>query len=199
LTGSDPATRTQRLLAGLRQEEQGADDELVPLVYAELHAVAEHLMRGERRDHTLQATALVNEVWLRMAPSPEDLGASASEQRASFLRIAARAMRNALVDHARRRRIRKPAGGDVQPLDETLAAYERETDVDVVALHEALDRLGVRDPELVRLVELRHFAGLTLEQAAAALDVTVAKVRWSWDLARGWLRRELGRGGVGDG
>ena len=163
-------------------------DRDVEELYAELHRVAAALMARERTAHTLGPTALVSEAWLRLAGSEVN-------DRGHFLRLAARAMRHVLVDHARARGRTKRGGEAARvPLDTALAWYE-EQHLDVLAIDEALTRLAGVDGELVKLVELRFFAGLTLEETAAALEVSVATVERSWKVARLWLARDLGLGG----
>ncbi len=159
------------------------------LLYDELRRVAGALMARERTAHTLQPTALVSEAWLRLAGSQGELNG-----KEHFLGLAARAMRRVLVDHARARG-RLKRGGDVDevPLDTALAWYE-ERRIDVLAVDEALERLRGIDPELVELVELRFFAGLTLDETAAALGNSVATVERGWKVARLWLARDLGLG-----
>jgi len=183
--------RTVQLLDRINGGDAAAAEELLPIVYEELHAIAHRLMAGERRAHTLQTTALVHEAWLRLN------GADARyENRRHFLRVAARAMRRVLVDHARRKRAAKRGGEDAPlPLDAALALYE-ENPVDLLALDEALEGLGRRDETLARIVELRFFAGLTLEEAGGVLGLTVRQVHRGWTFARGWLRRELERKGA---
>lgn len=167
---------------------------LFPLVQGELRAVARRLMRGERRNHTLQTTALVHEAWLRVAPS-----SASPESRAQFLRIAAESMRRVLIDHARRRAARKRSGGRRHDLfDAMLERWDRDA-TDLIALDAALDRLGALDEDLRRLVELRFFAGLTLEETGAVLGMTVRQVHRRWTFARGWLRCELSEEGREDG
>ena len=170
--------------------DTGAAEELLPIIYDELHRVAESLMAGERRNHTLQPTALIHEAWVRLA------GADCSfDDRAHFLRVAARAMRRALVDHARRKKASKRGDGQAPlPLDHALVVWEH-SPVDLLALEEALERLGENDEELLRIVELRFFAGLTHEETGDALSLTERQVRLGWTSARGWLRRELERQG----
>lgn len=177
-----------RMCAG----DEVAADELLPLVYSELHALARRRMAGERNDHTLQATALVNEAWIRLVESP----AKAWEGRGHFVRLAAVAMRNVLVQHARRRATRKREGVVAPlPIDELVAEIEEEQ-VDLLALDEALSRLAQRDEELARLVELRFFAGLTIDETAGVLERTPRQVKRSWATARAWLNRELARDGT---
>ena len=183
-----------RLLQRLGQGDARAADELLPLVYDRLHELARGYMANERRGHTLQATALVHEAWLRLERSPEDwLSTPEAVDRNAFLSVAARAMRRVLVDHARRRRAAKRGTEPERvPLDETLAQVE-ETAGDVLVLDEALTRLGAADEELARIVELRFFAGLTVFETADVLSVSHRRVERGWVSARVWLMRELGR------
>jgi len=183
----DPG-RTTRLLRRLTDGDAQAGDELFGLVYGELHRIAEKLMAGERPDHTLQATALIHEAWLRLAGGTQ----VPVKDRAHFLRLAARAMRHVLVDHARGRGREKRGGGRVPlPLDEAVAHFEQ-SQTDLLALDEALTRLGEHDEQLLRIVELRCFAGLTLEETGEVLGLTVRRVHAGWTFARGWLRELLG-------
>jgi RNA polymerase sigma factor (TIGR02999 family) len=186
---ASPDSVTQ-LLADMRLGRRDALDRLVPIVYDELHRIATRYLRGERDDHTLQPTALVNEAYLRLVGQRE----IEWQNRAHFVGVAARLMRMILVDHARAHRAGKRYGGALKvPVDEALAvAFER--DVDLVALDEALERLAAFDPDLCRLVELRYFGGLTTKETAEALGVSTATVEREWATARGWLRRELRRG-----
>lgn len=175
--------------------DPAAGDRLFRVVYAELHGQAARAMRSQAAGHTLQTTALVHEAYLRLA----DRDASAWQGRAQFFGVAAKAMRHALIDHARARGTAKRGGG-VRPL--TLGALEGSdgrgpagdstTGIDVLALHEALDRLATLDPAQARLVELRYFGGLSIEETADALGVSPATVKREWAIARAWLRLELG-------
>jgi RNA polymerase sigma-70 factor, ECF subfamily len=184
-----PAADVTGLLLAWGRGDQSAADQLVPAVYDELRRQAERAMRREGGEHTLQATALVHESYLRLV----DQRRVEWRNRAHFFAIASTVMRRILVDHARARLTAKRGGG-VVPI--TLAGAERggapETDeVDLLALHEALERLAVLDPEQARLVELRYFGGLTIEETSEALGVSPATVKREWALARAWLRREL--------
>jgi RNA polymerase sigma factor (TIGR02999 family) len=182
----DPA-RVTALLADARAGKAEALDALLPLVYAELRRVAAGYLRRERPGQTLQATGLVHEAYLRLMREQH----VAWENRAHFCAIAANAMRQILVERARRRKAAKRGGAWARlTLDEGLAAAP-EAEVDVEALDEALSRLAARDPNQARLVELRYFGGLTIEETAAVLDVSPATVKRSWMVARAWLRREL--------
>jgi RNA polymerase sigma factor (TIGR02999 family) len=196
---SDPPLQATALLQRAAEGDRGAREELLGLLYRELHALAEAQMRGERADHTLQPTALLNEAWIRLVETPGDPAsglrgpaAGHCRGRSHFLCTAARAMRNVLVDHARRRAARKRgAPAERVALDEALAPYEDRA-LDLVALDETLERLGARDAELARVVELRFFGGLTAQETAAALGLSVRQVEGAWVTARGWLRQELG-------
>ncbi len=180
-----------RMLAELRDGARDVEADLAALLYDELRAAAGSAMRGERANHTLQATALVNEAWLRLCgPDAPD---TTYETRRHFLRVASRAMRNILVDHARGKRAHKRGGDACQvPLDEITAQIES-TNVDLLALDEALTRLADHDARMAQVVELRYFGGLTLAQTAESLELTSDQVYYSWELARAWLHRELSR------
>jgi RNA polymerase sigma-70 factor, ECF subfamily len=180
---------TQLLLAS-RAGESGALDRLMPLLYDELHRMAASRLRGERADHTLQATALVNEAWLKLVQQREQSWAN----RAHFLAIAATVMRRILVNHAEARRADKRGGDRARiTLHETAAVLETRA-ADLLDVDAALKRFAELDPEKARLVELRFFAGLTDEEAAQALGVSTRTVERHWRLARAWLRRELAPG-----
>ena len=161
-------------------------ESLMPLVYDELRRLAAHYLRGERRNHTLQPTALVNEAYLCLARQNELL----CRDREHFVAIAANTMRRVLVDHARQRGAAK-RGGDRRQV--TLHSWIRvdERDVDIMALDEALGKLGEFDPNACRIIELRYFGGLTLEETANALHVSVATAKRRWTVAKAWLYREL--------
>jgi RNA polymerase sigma factor (TIGR02999 family) len=183
--------RTAALLDGARRGSADALARLMPLVYAELRQVAGRLMARERPGHTLQPTALVNEAFVRLFED-ESLG---WENRAHFFGIASRAMRQVLVDRARARAAAKRGGGRVRvTLDSRLPVGEPA--VELQALDDALTRLAAVDPELERLVDLRYFGGLSIEEAARVLDVSPATVKRRWALARAWLAREMGFGGA---
>ncbi len=163
-------------------------DRLTPLVYEELRHQAARYLRRERRSHTLQTTALIHEAYLRLIDAKDVHWQS----RAHFFAIAANLMRRILVDHARRRDADKRGGSRVRvQLDEALAVAD-EADVDLLAIDEALDRLAVIDPQQARVVELRFFSGLSVEETAAALGVSPKTVKRDWSVARAWLRREIG-------
>lgn len=177
-----------RLLHAWGAGDSGASEALIPLVYAELRRQASRALRREREGHTLQATALVHEAWLRLDGQHD----ARWESRTQFLAVAAQMMRRVLVDHARTRRAEKRGGGAVQvTLGEANHAAASSENVDVLALDDALERLAVLDPRKARLVELRYFAGLSIPEAAEALGVSLATVGRDWAVARLWLRREL--------
>jgi len=164
---------------------------LLPQVYDELHLLAERYLFCERPDHTLQPTALIHEVYLRLSEQSK----SPWRNRDHFVAIAARAMRQVLVNHALRHRAKKRGGGWREAaLDEALAIFE-ERSVDLLALHEALENLAEFDPRQCRIVELRFFGGLSVEGAAQVLGLSERTVEREWSMARAWLRRELGVGG----
>lgn len=176
-----------RLLAEYRSGNRQALEELLPVVYDELRRIARSQLRREREGHTLQPTALVHEAYVRLAQSE---GASV-EDRAHFFGIAARLMRQVLVDHARAHGREKRGGGlaRVTLKDDVLGAQER--DLDLIALDTALDALAAQDEGLCRVVELRYFGGLSIEETAEALGVSAATVKRDWAVAKGFLRREL--------
>jgi RNA polymerase sigma factor (TIGR02999 family) len=182
------------LLKRVNHGETGSEEELFELVYGELRRVASKLMQGERKAHTLQATALVHEVWIRLLAPDED-GEDSSlewEGRRHFLCVAARAMRNLLVDHARAKATKKrEAGGQRLAVDEMMAVYE-DDGIDVLALGEALEKLAAMDPQLARLVELRFFGGLEHKQVAEVLDMSLRSAERGWFTARAFLRGALG-------
>ncbi|HET9179190.1 MAG TPA: sigma-70 family RNA polymerase sigma factor [Terriglobia bacterium] len=162
-------------------------DRLAPLVYRELHQIAGRLMARERPNHTLQATALVNEAYVRLV----DARQASWQDRAHFFAICARAMRQILVDHARSRGSAKRGGDQVViELEEGLAATAS-PEAKLLELDEALKRLEALDPRKGRVVEMRYFGGLSVEETAEALKVSAETVRRDWKLAQAWLHREL--------
>lgn len=182
-----------KLLASWQAGDQKALEALVPLVYNELHRLAHHYLRGERPDHTLQTTALINEAYLRLA----EQGPFLTQDRGHFVAIAATLMRQILVDYARSHRSAK-RGNDLKvTLHDGLDAVENE-DIDVLALDDALKQLAERDPQESRIVELRFFAGLTVEETAAVLEISPATVKRDWSMARAWLSRQVKRGEGGN-
>jgi RNA polymerase sigma factor (TIGR02999 family) len=170
-----------------------AEGRLYGLVYDELRRQAARLLRRERREHTLQPTALVHEAYLRLA----ELRGGQWPSRAHFFAMAARAMRHVLVDHARRRRALKRDGAltRVAWTDDVVATGP--SDLDVVELEQALQELAALDPEQAHIVELRLFAGLTVEETAEVTGVSTSTVKREWRTARLWLKRRLARGAAG--
>ncbi len=181
------------LLQSWNNGDRGAIEKLMPLVYEELHRLAARYMSDERPGHTLQATALVNEAYLRLVDSAH----AGWEGRAHFFAVCARVMRRILVDWARSRQALK-RGSDVPPLmlDEALAVIER-PGTDLVAIDDALKALAVVDARKSEIVELRFFGGLSVKETAEALNVSEETVHRDWRLAKSWLRCELGGGHAG--
>jgi len=175
------------LLSDWSRGDAGALDQLLPLVYAELRRIAARQLRGERENHTLQPTALVHEVYLRLVDQRE----VDWQKRAHFLGVAAGVMRRILVDHARRHRARKRGDGIQYVSINQAAEMAAAPDVPVLALDLALDRLTKVDPELAKIVELRAFGGLTIEEAAHVLRVSPSTAKRDWRTAKAWLNREL--------
>jgi RNA polymerase sigma factor (TIGR02999 family) len=188
------------LLRAWRAGDRSALDRLTPLVYGELRRLAYKFMRQERRGHTLQATALVNEAYMRLV----DIRAVDWQDRAHFMAVAAQTMRRVLVDAARARAAEK-RGGDMERADggasgvdlDGLPAPETDRAVEVCALDELLDALARMDPRRAKVIELRFFGGLTVEETAEFLQISPQSVMRDWRLARAWLTREL-RGEGGD-
>jgi RNA polymerase sigma-70 factor (ECF subfamily) len=175
------------LLRAWTRGDGAALDALIPIVEAELRRLARVYMARERRGHTLQTTALVNEAFIRLV----DARAVEWQDRAHFLGIAARLMRRVLVDHARTRSMRKRGGGACRvPLVDAMAATPA-ADIDVLALDRALEALASADPRKAQVIEMRFFAGLTVEETAVALRVSPDTVMRDWRLARLWLHREM--------
>jgi|SRR5687767_8226206 len=176
-----------KLLIAWGQGDHAALEHLVPIVHDELHRIARGRMAGEREGHSLQATALVNEVYIRLIR-----GRSVNWQnRAHFLAVAARLMRRILVDFARARRYQKRGAGAIRvTLGDDLALAD-EPGRDLVALHEALETLATHDERKSRVIEMRFFGGLTVEETAEALHVSPDTVKRDWKLAKAWLLREL--------
>jgi RNA polymerase sigma-70 factor (ECF subfamily) len=177
-----------QLLTRWSNGDQTALDKLMPMVYSELRRLANNYLRRERRDHTLQPTALVNEAYLKLI----DQKTAKWQNRAQFYGIAAQLMRRILVDHARQHKAAKRGGSDQQRLSITSAGrLVAKPDLDVLALHEALEELATIDPQQERIVELKFFGGLSIEETAEVLGVGHATVERDWKMARAWLRRKL--------
>lgn len=176
-----------RAILELTAGDRRAADRLYPLVYDELRQIAHRCFAGEGEGHTLQPTALVHEAYVRLVDQTQ----IPTENRAQFFAIAARAMRRILVDHARGRRAAKRGGAIVNlTLNDALVTAE-EKDVYLIALNGALDELGAFDPQLAKVVELRFFGGLTIEETADALDLSPKTVNRQWALARAWLHHRV--------
>jgi RNA polymerase sigma factor (TIGR02999 family) len=179
-----------QLLADLRAGRAGAGDEVLPLVYDELRAIAARHMRRERPGHTLQATALVHDAFLKLV----DQTRVEWRDRAHFFAIASQAMRRILVDHARARAAAKRGAGAARlSADETVLLGEQSalSPEELLSLDSALDELAALDPGHARIVELRYFGGMTIEETAEALGTSPATLKREWSLARAWLRRRL--------
>ena len=177
------------LLQGWRQGDSKALDALVPLVYKELRRLAHFQLRSERHNHTLQSAALVHEAYLRLV----GMNSPQWESRTHFFAIAGQLMRQILVDYARRHKSAK-RGGTVCTLSlEEAALAPRRTELDIVALDDALQALARIDQRQSRIVELRFFAGLSLEEISSALEVGSATVQRDWTAARAWLHREMSK------
>lgn len=191
MSTADVTTLLERWSSG----DSNALDQLTPIVYDELRRIARRHLARERKDHTLQSTALVHEAYMRL------IGGSAGEyqNRQHFFAVAAQVIRRVLVDHARAVNAAKRGGGMQKILLENQpeASSAPENIAEVLALHEALRRLAEFDPQQERIVELRYFAGLSIEETAAVLGVSAATVKRDWVMARAWLARELKGAGPG--
>jgi len=179
------------LLGDWSRGNRTALDQLLPLVYAELRRVAARQLRNERADHTLQPTALIHEVYIRLV----DQRQVDWQNRAHFFGVSAQVMRRILVDHARRHGASKRGEGvRCVSIDEAKDVAAASNDIPIVALDYALDRLEKVDSALAKIVELRAFGGLTIEEAAHVLSVSPSTVKRDWRTAKAWLNRELGSG-----
>jgi RNA polymerase sigma-70 factor, ECF subfamily len=176
-----------RLLGDAALGKPDAADRLARLVYDELHLIAVAAMRREVDGHTWQPTELVHDVFVKLVGREH----IAWQNRQHFFRVASRAMRRLLVDHARARRQLKRDGGEQVPLTANIGQIES-VQVDVLELNEALDKLAALDARQAHIVELRYFAGLTVEETAQALEISLATVKRDWTVARAYLRRALG-------
>lgn len=175
------------LLVRWRDGDREALEELMPLVYDELRRLARHYLRRERSDHTLQSTALVHEAYLRLAGS----NAPNWQNRAHFFGVAAHIMRQILVEHARAYGAEKRGGGACKLVLDEAVAFSPQIDVDVVALDKALGELTELDSQQGRIVELRFFGGLTIEDTSEVLGISPATVKRDWVTARAWLYRAM--------
>lgn len=176
-----------RILNAAQAGDPKATEELLPLVYDELRRLAGHKMSGESSGHTLQATALVHEAWLRLAGSNQ----SGWENRAHFFAAAAESMRRILVEHARRRLSQKRGGGAAHDeLDESSIVLTAPPD-ELLAVNDALDKLKQEDPAAAELVKLRYFVGMTMDEAASAMGLAKRTAEGIWTFAKAWLGREI--------
>lgn len=183
---SSPPSSPGELFRLWRSGDDDALRSLLPLVYEELRRIAQRQMKGERPDHTLQTTALINEAYLRLV----DQRAAKVRDRSHFVALTSHLMRQILVDHARARLARKRDGGLRITLAEDLAVAEP-AECDVLAVDEALSRLAALDAQQARVVELRYFGGLSIRETSQALGVSEATVKRDWATARAWLHREI--------
>ena len=183
--------KTQEITRMLQEWSGGnrdALDALLPLVYEELHRQASRYLRRERRDHTLQTTALIHEAYLKLVDQREVNW----QNRAHFFGIAAQMMRRILVDYAKARHREKRGGiGENLPLEEAALVVSEERSINLVALDEALERLAKFDERQARIVELRYFSGLSIEETAEVLRISPATVKSDWNVAKAWLRQEI--------
>lgn len=176
----------EKLLAQWNAGDHKVLESLVPLVYTELHGLAHNYLRRERPDHTLQTTALINEAYVRLV----EQGPFEAQSREGFMALAATLMRQILVDYARRRRAAKRGPDCRVTLDEDMNAA-KDPGFDVLALDDALKLLAERDLQQCRIVELRFFAGLTVEETSSVLSISPATVKRDWSMARAWLSRQV--------
>jgi len=187
------AENVTHLLLKWSHGDRQALEELMPLVYSELRRLARNYLRKERPGHTLQPTALVNEAYLKLI----DQRSARWQNRAQFYGVAAQLMRRILVDHARQHRAAKRGGSNQQRLSITSAGQigegrvSSEPSIDLLALHEALEELTAMDPQQGRIVELKFFGGLSIEETAEVMGIGHATVERDWKMARAWLRRKL--------
>ena len=185
----EPPSQVTKLLRNWRGGDRSDLEALLPLVYDELRRLAHYHLKNERPDHTLQSTALVHEAYSRLVG--QDLPEWKS--RAHFFAIAAQLMRQILVDYARRRRASKRGSGVCMLTLDNAVALPQRKEVDVVALDDALNILAEVDPRQSRVVELRFFAGLSLEETSEVMGIATATVQRDWTAARAWLHREISR------
>lgn len=182
------STEVTILLNRIGDGDARAPDELLPLVYSELRKLAQGYIKNESKGHTLQATALVHEAYIRLV----DWENVTWQNRAHFFSVAASVMRNILVDHARSKKAEKRGFGQTLALDEAIS-FSSQREVDLVRLDDALGQLLKLDPVQERIVELRFFGGLTIEETAHALNISASTVKREWTVAKAWLYREINR------
>jgi RNA polymerase sigma factor (TIGR02999 family) len=182
-------TDVSALLRAWSDGDQGALQALTPLVYEELHRLARRYLRRERSGHSLQATALVNEAYMRLV----DYTRMQWQDRAHFFAVSAQVMRRILVDHARRHNVKRGRGVRHVPLEDVVVVAPGDADTDLVALDEALISLTRIDPRKAQIVEMRFFGGLTVEEIGEVLKVSTGTIKRDWRAAKAWLYHELTR------
>ena len=185
---TSPEGDVSTLLRAWSNGDQSALDRLAPIVYGELRRLAGHYLRGERTGHSLQATALVNEAYLRLV----DYKRMRWENRAHFFAVSAQLMRRILVDHARRHNLKRGGGVQHIGLEDTAVVGGGRTE-DLVVLDEAMEALAHIDPRKAQVVELRFFGGLSVEETAEVLGISPATVKRDWVTAKAWLYRDISR------
>lgn len=183
----DSSSQVSKLLVNWREGDEAAREALIPLVYDELRRLARRHLRRERPDHTLQSAALVHEAYLRLIRQDQPQW----QNRAHFFGVAAQLMRHILVDHARNRAAAKRGAGAPRLTLDPEVALPQERDVDLVKLDDALNELAALDLQQSRVVELRFFGGLSIEETSVALGISAATVKREWATARAWLQREM--------
>ncbi len=191
-TGNDPPGKVTQLLQELREGHSTAFEELIPLVYSELRKIARYQLRGERDDHTLRTTELVHEAYERLV----DHHSVDWNDRSHFFAVAARAMRQILVEYARRKNAQKRGGQVPHVSIDKHSPSVPPPSVSVLALNDALNRLETLDARQAKVVEGRFFAGMTIQETARMLDVSPSTVKRDWRTARAWLARELRSNGT---
>jgi len=179
-----------RILSAMERGEPQVARELLPLVYQELRKLAAHKMAGQAQGHTLQATELVHEAWLRLQGKNE----AGFAGRTHFFAAAAEAMRHILIDSARRKRALRHGGGQARVSLDEVEIASGATDDELLAVHEAIDKLAAEEPQKAELTKLRYFAGLTFEEAAEVMGISVATAKRHWAYARAWLFEEINAG-----
>lgn len=187
-----PPQSVSELLDQWKAGDQEALNALVPMIYNELHGLAHYYLQGERSGHTLQTTALVHEAYMRLVQQ----GPFQTQNREHFVAVAARLMRQILVDYARSHRAAKRSAEFRVEMEEEFEVVQNRG-TDVIALDDALNQLAQFDPQQCRIVELRFFGGLTTEETAAVLGISTATIGRDWSMAKAWLSRELRKGSDG--
>lgn len=188
MAGESGQADVTQLLVSWGNGDQQALEQLIPLVYSELRRLADRYVRRERQGHTLQSTALVHEAWMKLI----DQRNVRWQNRAHFFGVAAQMIRRILVDYARNRHAEKRGGHAFKLSLDDAIEVPKQRDLDLVALDDALDSLSQVDPQQGRIVELRFFAGLSIEETAEALRISPATVKRDWVVAKAWLYREMG-------